>query len=573
MTLIDETFTRTLGALPEDARTVWLFESPPARRAAERRARDAGRDLRVRSAYKTLLHDVIEDGLLDGATSATIHYPVVAGCPGDRFRLECYPLHALFDGCDIDFAPVPHEGEGLPEYRIETGDRNIVSRVPVRWTADEEGLPILAASGWYEAEDGANGPLRTEYEDIFARACEVIRALPLAPVDPAEPDGPFFERLTIDAVIPAEDLPLPVGHECISLAEALHEDIYFGCLEIFRHRLGLGSEERSVKSGQVVPRIVTGPIPRLSMRLEPGAAAPETSGAIRPVLDGAGHWLSPSAIEAHLAALGGTRYETRSRQGRPVQGVFVEGTGPARLAISAGQHPNESSPMVGALRAGRALATGGAASFTLNPLENPDGYAVFRELCQLQTRHMHHAARYTASGADLSHGKGRYESGIRDLARKHLSAKVHVNLHGYPSHEWTRPLSGYIPRGFGQWTIPKGFFLILRHAPDETELGRRVLYAALQALVGFPELAEQNRRMLALYDRYVSDRSFEVYEGCIPFTVSKTPDDFYPVTLITEAPDETIYGEDFRIAQTGQSLVVGAVAELLAADGAVRKSA
>lgn len=563
MTPIDETFSRTLDTLPVDATTVWLFESAPARHAAERRARDEGRDLRVRSAYKTLLQDVIEDGLLDGADRASIHYPVVEGCPADRFRLECYPLHALFDGCEIDFQPAPHEAEGLPAYRIEAGGRSTRVRVPVRWSADEEGHKILAASGWSESSGGESGPLWTEYEAIFVRACEVIRSLPLDPLSSDEPDGPFFARLILDVTIPAEDVPLPVGHECISLAEALHEDIYFASLEIFRHRLGLGPEERSVSCGQVLPRIATGSIPRLSMRLESGAATPEAQLVIRPALDGATQWLPPAAIEAHLAALGGTRYKTTSRQGRAVQGTFVKGTGSAGLAISAGQHANESSPIVGALRAAHALASDGVVSFTLNPLENPDGYAVFRDLCRLQPRHMHHAARYTASGADLSHGKGRYESGIRNLAREHLPARVHLNLHGYPSHEWTRPLSGYIPRGFSQWTIPKGFFLILRHAPDEAELARRVLFAALEALADFSELAEQNRRMLALYDRYVSDRAFEVYEGCIPFTVSEVQNEDYPVTLITEAPDETIYGEDFRMAQTGQATVVQAVASLL----------
>ena len=562
----DDTFPRTLDNLPLDATTVWLFESAAARRATERHARDAGRTLRVRSAYKTLLHDVIEDGVLIDASRATIHYPVVAGCAEDRFRLECYPLHALYSNCAVDFVPAPHDGPGLPEYRVETPSGSSTFTVPVCWAEDEEGQPILAACRWQADADGMGGHLPTDYEAIFARACAAIRSLPLDPLDQTEPDGPFFERLDVEVEIPAEDCTLPVGHECISLAEALHEDIYFAALEIFRHRLGLGPEERSVKFGQIVPRVTTGPVPRLAMRLVPGDARPEPGDAMCPDLDGATHWLAPSAIEAHLKALGGTRFAARSRQGRSVPGVSVEGSGPGRLAISAGQHANESSPMVGALRAARDLAAEGVVSFTLNPLENPDGYAVFRELCQTQPRHMHHAARYTASGADLSHGAGAYESGIRDLARAHLDATVHVNLHGYPSHEWTRPLSGYIPRGFGQWTIPKGFFLILHHAPGQEELARQVLNAALGALADLPDLVRQNRRMLELYDRYVSERAFELYADSIPFTVMETEGEPYPVTLITEAPDETIYGEDFRIAHEGQYAVVRAVAALLGSD-------
>ena len=76
---------------------------------------------------------------------------------------------------------------------------------------------------------------------------------------------------------------------------------------------------------------------------------------------------------------------------------------------------------------------------------------------------MHHAARYTGLGDDVeSRGDTPvYESLIRKEALALMDAKLHINLHGYPAHEWTRPLSGYLPRGFELWTIPKGFFVII----------------------------------------------------------------------------------------------------------------
>ena len=57
---------------------------------------------------------------------------------------------------------------------------------------------------------------------------------------------------------------------------------------------------------------------------------------------------------------------------------------------------------------------------------------------------MHHAARYTALGDDLEYRvKGAlYEKEIRHKAREISQAQLHINLHGYPSHERTRPLSG-----------------------------------------------------------------------------------------------------------------------------------
>ena len=52
-----------------------------------------------------------------------------------------------------------------------------------------------------------------------------------------------------------------------------------------------------------------------------------------------------------------------------------------------------------------------------------------------------------------------YEIGARNQALELSGAQLHLNLHGYPAHEWTRPFTGYLPRGFELWTIPKGFFL------------------------------------------------------------------------------------------------------------------
>lgn len=123
-----------------------------------------------------------------------------------------------------------------------------------------------------------------------------------------------------------------------------------------------------------------------------------------------------------------------------------------------------------------------------------------------------HALAYTASGNDLTHGGGTFESAIRQNAYELLPARVHVNLHGYPAHEWTRPLSGYVPEGFSRWTIPKGFFLICDYADEnQLALARQVLDAALQALCEFPEMMAVNRRMLRSYESVVGSLDFEIY--------------------------------------------------------------
>ena len=131
-------------------------------------------------------------------------------------------------------------------------------------------------------------------------------------------------------------------------------------------------------------------------------------------------------------------------------------------------------------------------------------------------------------------------------------AQLHINLHGYPAHEWTRPLSGYLPRGFESWTIPKGFFLILRHHPGWQAQGRALLEQVSAALREVAGLSEYNARQLALYERHAGKLPFEVINGtaCSQSEISGVG---APVTLITEFPDETVTGERFRFAHTVQT--------------------
>ena len=128
---------------------------------------------------------------------------------------------------------------------------------------------------------------------------------------------------------------------------------------------------------------------------------------------------------------------------------------------------------------------------------------------------------------------------------------MHINLHGYPAHEWTRPLSGYVPRGFGLWTIPKGFFLILRHHAGWHTEGRAMLEAVSAAVSKIPGLLAYNARQMALYEQHAGELPFEILHGCA-CSQTQTNHRGAPVTLITEFPDETITGEDFCFAHRVQ---------------------
>jgi hypothetical protein len=166
---------------------------------------------------------------------------------------------------------------------------------------------------------------------------------------------------------------------------------------------------------------------------------------------------------------------------------------------------------------------------------------------------MHHAARYTAHGNDLEYGPDdpETEKAVRLRALALSGAQLHVNLHGYPAHEWTRPFTGYVPRGFEHWTIPQGFLLILRHHPDWAEQGRALLESVAHRLSAIPDLAAFNRRQREVCAAHAGGLPCEVI-GAVPCFIAPDARSPAPLTLITEFPDETVIGEAFRFAHTVQ---------------------
>ncbi|WP_413700629.1 hypothetical protein ACLKMH_01705 [Psychromonas sp. KJ10-10] len=150
-----------------------------------------------------------------------------------------------------------------------------------------------------------------------------------------------------------------------------------------------------------------------------------------------------------------------------------------------------------------------------------------------------------------------FENEIRLKALSCSQIKLHINLHGYPSHEWVRPFSGYIPKGFEKWTLPKGFFLILRYADDEIyqTCGRELLCQLTKRLSNIPQLCTFNKRQLEQVSMHVGENDLKVLNN-IPCIITKVSKSMVPLQLISEFPDETLYGEHFQFAHTVQKMVV-----------------
>jgi hypothetical protein len=152
------------------------------------------------------------------------------------------------------------------------------------------------------------------------------------------------------------------------------------------------------------------------------------------------------------------------------------------------------------------------------------------------------------------------EKAARLEAIARTGARLHLSLHGYPAHEWTRPRAGYVPRGSELWTVPKGFFLIFRRHPGHD--GMRFLTALTEELQsGSEELAAFNAQQHRMWHAHVGDLPYERING-IPCMVITDERSTVPFTLVTEFPDETVQGPAFQLAHTTQMRTVLAAARL-----------
>jgi len=574
MTLvIEKIFPRTLDALVSQFRTAslqggrleaWVFDDAADRANAQAALKANGIEAIIRSAYKPLVHFFLEEVERPGdIVSVRIGYPVIEGIER-RFLLESYPLSALLDGAEITFdagTAVPFTYDVAIAYRDGSKVEKQVF-APNRSHIDPAGEDATSPAGWLRVTKGAeiitDEALETDIESLFHTAITAIENHDWGQTEP------YFEELSIRAEIATRDVPLACRHETLSLAEALHEDLYFSLLEIFQKKSARPRGDRGLKPGQIVPEILHNS-GALSLRIETRPLDVADRDMPKADIDTAPHALSVAQIRAELDAIGGQALSAQSRGGRRLDARYVAGSDPA-VIISGGQHANETSGIVGALRAARQLAKQPGAHFVISPLENPDGYALHGRLTALHKSHMHHAARYTGFGNDLEYepdavgGKPGYERAIRTQSQTVSGAQLHVNLHGYPAHEWTRPFSGYVPRGFEMWTIPKGFFLIMRHHADWQRQAELLIDRVTAHLSTNRKLLDFNAEQIALFTRHAGEAGFTMVNG-FPCLISVDDRHQTPLTLITEYPDETIEGDAFIDAHTAQmETVLGAYA-------------
>lgn len=568
--LLERSFPRTTNALLDEYAApayqgyqleAWVFDDEAERQATETAFKAAGISARLRSAYKPLVHFFLEEFSWASLQSLVIEYPVLAQAPR-RFLLEAYPLAGLLpQGVSLRWEEVDATATTIstPLYyrvRVERSTGELETywvEAPNRQHLDHVDEAQCSPCGWLRlispSGEVSESIVETDFEALFQAAMATLSSTQW------QAASPYFEELNFTVQLPCSDRRLVLGDEHISLAEALHEELYFSSLEYFQRRAGVALGDRSIQPGQIVPEVSSqGEQAYLKVSLRPLDVSQLPRAEVE--LESAQQAIGVEQIEALLAALGGQALQAKTRAGRAVEARYIVG-GDRAVMISAGQHANETSGVVGALRAARQLSGNPEAHFVISPLENPDGYALQGRLIATQPQHMHHAARYTAFGNDLqSQPLGQpFEHAIREQAFALSRAGLHVNLHSYPAHEWTRPLNGYVPRGFEMWTIPKGFFLILRYQPGYETAAEQLVEAVTLQLAQVPGLVEFNAAQIALFETHAGALTFPMLNG-FPYLSSEDADQLTPLMLITEYPDETLIGEPFVQAHTAQMATV-----------------
>jgi hypothetical protein len=154
------------------------------------------------------------------------------------------------------------------------------------------------------------------------------------------------------------------------------------------------------------------------------------------------------------------------------------------------------------------------ANVVINPMENVDGVVILEEMLKLTPTDKLHAGRYNSAGreyydeyfkAETPFGEAKVKPGIWER----WLPDICIDDHGFPSHEWEQPFSGYAPFRFREWWIPRAlFYFYLPHLEERRRPSRRENSVVLKnwmikAISKEMEIMKKNR---AFSDRYLKYR-------------------------------------------------------------------
>ena len=182
------------------------------------------------------------------------------------------------------------------------------------------------------------------------------------------------------------------------------------------------------------------------------------------------------------------------------------------------QHANEVSSTSHILRLAELLATDPSyqeilkrVNFVLCPVMNPDGAAMAYELQKLTPTHMLHAGRYSALGMDVSSRTGGLlpEAEVEGRLWRQWLPDIYLNPHGYPSHEWVQPFSGYVSPAFRAYWSSRGWYTMISGLRDPRYPDHAVAIAGIRDAVARevgsnPDVREMSLRHQGRYHRWAT---------------------------------------------------------------------
>jgi len=189
------------------------------------------------------------------------------------------------------------------------------------------------------------------------------------------------------------------------------------------------------------------------------------------------------------------------------------------ILITGRQHANEVSSTSHILRLAELLVTDSAyreilkkVNVVLHPVENPDGAQLAYELQKLTPKHMLHAGRYSALGADVGSQVNQPdpllpEALVRGRLWREWRPDIYLNPHGYPSHEWVQQFSGYVPPGFRSYLFSRGWYTMISGLRDPrysqfAEVTDAIREAIVREVNRNPEVRAMNLRHQDRYRRW-----------------------------------------------------------------------
>jgi hypothetical protein len=229
------------------------------------------------------------------------------------------------------------------------------------------------------------------------------------------------------------------------------------------------------------------------------------------------------------------------------------------------------------------------------PYENPDGAELADRMQAEHPGWMLHAGRFNAFGLEFHRAYGKpaspaLEARVRPLVWRRWRPDAFVDDHGFPSHEWCQPFSGYIPLYPSYWLARGLAYAYLRHVdepdyPEHRGVAEWLRDLMAEEVAADPEVWAWNRTWAERYATYGNRRDPQLFPVAAyrdmvcylnPTKVDSTADiadprhdycTIFPAVtafaLVTEIADETAQGPYMDLCVRAHEAIDWAAVRLL----------